>query len=476
MKKIFFLLPMLCCMSALLAQSVGINTETPAASAALEVASTTQGMLVPRMTATQRGLIATPATGLLVYQTDAPAGFYFYDGTTWTSLTKTDSNIYDNNGSLATNRSINLNSRYLEFTGGGYLAMTNNAIRLRGNNDSYHALVYSSAYDGPVLSGFSGGGLRYGGATSNNALQWGASGIIIGNTGVNYRLPLTRGTLGQVLISDGSGVLSWGTPPAGATGSAGATGATGATGSQGVAGATGAAGQGVPTGGTTGQVLTKVNATNYNTQWTTPTAGFQVVTKSQRDAITGQTVGQMVMQTNDYPGLYYWEGTAWRCLSGDGPITYISGWDYTRANPFIPNASHHTIYITGKWQSLVPSQYDTLQNIRLPNPATCKGRVYKFVVNNRETTGATYLFLYKFDHAEFLAGNGYVVAPDAYGYISMHDRNPIPTEPSSKRMMWSLLDGRTTTLQSDGTNWIQLTDDVIIDVNDHTTDAVEFGY
>lgn len=68
------------------AQSVGINTNTPNASAALDVVSTTQGMLVPRMTASQRGIIASPATGLLVYQTDAPAGFYFYDGTAWTSL------------------------------------------------------------------------------------------------------------------------------------------------------------------------------------------------------------------------------------------------------------------------------------------------------------------------------------------------------------------------------------------------------
>jgi hypothetical protein len=43
-------------------------------------------------------------------------------------------------------------------------------------------------------------------------------------------------------------------------------GATGATGATGPAGATG---QGVPVGGTTGQVLSKIDATNYNTQWIT---------------------------------------------------------------------------------------------------------------------------------------------------------------------------------------------------------------
>ncbi len=70
------------------AQGVSVNTSgaDPDASAVLDVSSTTQGMLIPRMTAAQRGLIASPATGLLVYQTDAPAGFYFYNGVVWTSL------------------------------------------------------------------------------------------------------------------------------------------------------------------------------------------------------------------------------------------------------------------------------------------------------------------------------------------------------------------------------------------------------
>ena len=76
----------LCIVSLLQAQNVGINTSTPDASAALDVTSTTQGVLVPRMTQAQRTIIATPATGLLVYQTDGSAGFYFYDGASWVAV------------------------------------------------------------------------------------------------------------------------------------------------------------------------------------------------------------------------------------------------------------------------------------------------------------------------------------------------------------------------------------------------------
>ena len=66
--------------------NVGVNTTTPHASAALDISSTTQGMLVPRMTQTQRNAIATPATGLMIFQTDNTAGFYYYSGTAWSAV------------------------------------------------------------------------------------------------------------------------------------------------------------------------------------------------------------------------------------------------------------------------------------------------------------------------------------------------------------------------------------------------------
>ena len=62
--------------TALSYAQVGINTNTPDASSALEIESTTGGILIPRMTETQRDAIALPASGLMIYQTDEISGFY----------------------------------------------------------------------------------------------------------------------------------------------------------------------------------------------------------------------------------------------------------------------------------------------------------------------------------------------------------------------------------------------------------------
>jgi len=81
------------------AQSVAINSTGNIAdtSAILDLTSTAKGMLVPRMTATQRGNIYQPATGLMVYQTDGTAGFYYNSGTAgspvWTLLQTSLANV-----------------------------------------------------------------------------------------------------------------------------------------------------------------------------------------------------------------------------------------------------------------------------------------------------------------------------------------------------------------------------------------------
>ena len=66
--------------------AIGIGTASPNASALVEIQSTTQGLLLPTMTLAQKTAITSPATGLLIFQTDGTAGFYYYSGTAWVPI------------------------------------------------------------------------------------------------------------------------------------------------------------------------------------------------------------------------------------------------------------------------------------------------------------------------------------------------------------------------------------------------------
>jgi hypothetical protein len=62
-----------------------IGTSTNQASSVLTMESTTRGFLPPRMTSTERNAIATPATGLVVYNT-TDNRLSVYNGTAWVNL------------------------------------------------------------------------------------------------------------------------------------------------------------------------------------------------------------------------------------------------------------------------------------------------------------------------------------------------------------------------------------------------------
>jgi len=83
--KIYILLAFILLSITGIAQ-VGIGTATPASSAALDVTSTSKGILIPRMTQAQKNAIVSPATGLLIYQTDVTSGFYYYNGVSWVTF------------------------------------------------------------------------------------------------------------------------------------------------------------------------------------------------------------------------------------------------------------------------------------------------------------------------------------------------------------------------------------------------------
>jgi hypothetical protein len=172
---------------------VGIGTNTPDASAQLEILSTSKGLLIPRLSLIQRDGINNPANGLLIYQTNNSPGFYFYNNGQWQRL---------------------VNNAELGSGGNGNTILSGNSIPLAAigvNGDFYLNLGNNSLY-GPKKSG-----------------SWPANGILLvgpkgekGDTGA-------RGDTG-----------SKGEP--GAKGEAGLRGEPGLKGDQGVKGDTGAKG------------------------------------------------------------------------------------------------------------------------------------------------------------------------------------------------------------------------------------------
>jgi hypothetical protein len=184
-KYILLYIFIFCTQNALFAQGgVAINTDNsaPHASAALDVKSTTQGVLIPRLTQAQRTAIASPATGLMVYQTDGTAGFYFYNGTAWMSLN-------DNLGNHTATTDLNLNGNNL--TNANNITATGTAS-LGGN-----AYPTNTGTNGQVLTTNGAGTLSWQAAAggSNNSIQLYAT-----NTNPAQSLPAAVSTTNPAVV------------------------------------------------------------------------------------------------------------------------------------------------------------------------------------------------------------------------------------------------------------------------------------
>ncbi|MBO2012972.1 tail fiber domain-containing protein [Hymenobacter negativus] len=138
MKTCFFrwavaLLPVLWLPFAAGAQSVGIGTTVPDAKAALEIKASDRGLLIPRLTAAQRTGIAAPPQGLLVYQTDAPEGFYYVAGSpaAWVFLNPAGGGA-DNLGNHTATTGLNLQANALTGTGASIGAAVGVGVRADG--------------------------------------------------------------------------------------------------------------------------------------------------------------------------------------------------------------------------------------------------------------------------------------------------------------------------------------------------------
>ncbi|CAN5531259.1 hypothetical protein BH10BAC2_BH10BAC2_09000 [soil metagenome] len=191
--------------------SVGIGTIAPGTSSLLEIKSTTKGVLIPRMTLAQRNAIASPATGLLIYQTNNTAGFYYYTGSAWTPI-KPKQNSWLLTGNAATDTAINFlgttdaqpliikvnnqKAGYLDFaslsnTSFGYQALSNVATGYDNVAIGYQSL-YSNT--GGLANFACGTKAMYSNTTGANNVAIGSIALQKNSTG-DYNTALGTGAL-----------------------------------------------------------------------------------------------------------------------------------------------------------------------------------------------------------------------------------------------------------------------------------------
>src|SRR5688572_14240082 len=140
----------------------GIGTSNPNLSAALDISSTDKGLLIPRMTQIQRDAITSPATGLMIYQTNNLPGFYYHNGASWTPVTSSTNNLWSLNGNTNTDPSVQFvgttDTKPIMFKVNNIIAGRVDAVEgnITGNNDPYHKGNTSLGYHSTesITSGF----------------------------------------------------------------------------------------------------------------------------------------------------------------------------------------------------------------------------------------------------------------------------------------------------------------------------------
>ena len=154
--KLSFMIVLALCCESLYAQ-VGIGTSTPDVSSILDLTSTTQGVLTPRMTSTQRAAIISPAQGLLVYDTDINS-FYYYDNSSWNKLIN-ESNISDYSGWADYTDGVYTSSSPLSLAPFNKITLPNNANTIR---DSQKPIDVTQFYDSAssTITGRNGDGIN----------------------------------------------------------------------------------------------------------------------------------------------------------------------------------------------------------------------------------------------------------------------------------------------------------------------------
>ena len=217
---------------------IGIGTKSPAPSAALEVTSTgnNKGILIPRVSATQKDAIVSPAEGLLVYQTTAPTGFYYYSGTAWKLMANATDLSSAGNAGTATKLAASKNINGVAFDGSaditvpaaaGTLTGTTLKSTITGSSLTSVGTLANLTVTNPIAGSITGNANNVTGVVAianggTNSTATATAGGIGYGTGTAHGYT-AAGTAGQVLSSNGAGVPTWITPSSGGIPYTGAT-------------------------------------------------------------------------------------------------------------------------------------------------------------------------------------------------------------------------------------------------------------
>ncbi len=177
---------------------VGIGTVTPNSSSMLDITSTNQGILTPRMTTVQRLAIASPANSLLVYDTTLQA--YYYYNTPLASWVKLANDATTRNNYKLVKSAADLAPELAAGGGSSYLLNTNTFYEINGTITLTAPINLNNAYiagmdtnedvlvrtTGNVFAGSFGGSIRNititGGGTAFNISGANTQTLLVQNT------------------------------------------------------------------------------------------------------------------------------------------------------------------------------------------------------------------------------------------------------------------------------------------------------
>ncbi len=189
MKKIFIFLMVI--LVNITYGQVGIGTDTPDPSAMLDITSTNQGVLVPRVNLTSTTLqlgVAQNATGLLVYNigTAIPKGLYYWDGTSWKVFA---SRISDPASANLVCRSAVADPTF-QVTG-GVAIQAGTLLKIPyslGNGGGYNGVTLVSTSNPNVTATIASGNLEQGSGTLNFSLSGTPISAQQAPTGITFNL------------------------------------------------------------------------------------------------------------------------------------------------------------------------------------------------------------------------------------------------------------------------------------------------